>query len=221
MRYDAADRLEPLFGSKTRARLLEILLGSPERRFYVRELIRLVGAGASSVQRELESLEALGLVYSEREGRTRFFRAAPESALAAPLTELIAAEAKAAYATRAEAVADAAAGDAAPHPLAARVNRHVAPFLGRIEDACRRHHVAECALFGSSTETEPDVTPRDLDVLVRFEDAAEPVESYFGLLQELERIMGMPVDVVEEPAVRNPYLLQSLDATKVVLYAAA
>jgi len=37
----------------------------------------------------------------------------------------------------------------------------------------------------------------------------------------LERILGLPVDLIERAPVRNPYFLESIDRRKVLLYAAA
>ena len=55
-------RLEQLFGSKTRARLLGIFLQHPQDFFYVRELTRKIGAQLNSVRRELKNLIDIGLV---------------------------------------------------------------------------------------------------------------------------------------------------------------
>lgn len=61
-------RIEQLFGSKTRARLLSLFLENPERAFYVRELTRRIDAQLNSVRRELKNLVELGLVL-EVEGK--------------------------------------------------------------------------------------------------------------------------------------------------------
>ena len=50
---------------------------------------------------------------------------------------------------------------------------------------------------------------------------AEHAEQYFGLMEDLERLLGRPVDLVEPGPIRNPYFLQSLEETQVLLYAAA
>jgi predicted transcriptional regulator len=62
-------KLEQLFGSKTRARLLALLLQYPDQTFFVRELTRKIDAQLNSVRRELKNLIELGLV-EEREGKT-------------------------------------------------------------------------------------------------------------------------------------------------------
>jgi len=55
-------RLEQLFGSKTRARLLGLFLDNHEQSFFVRELTRKIDAQLNSVRRELQNLIDLGLV---------------------------------------------------------------------------------------------------------------------------------------------------------------
>lgn len=55
-------KLEQLFGSKTRARLLGLFLQHPDDAFFVRELTRKIDAQLNSVRRELKNLMELGLV---------------------------------------------------------------------------------------------------------------------------------------------------------------
>ena len=55
-------KVEHLFGSKTRSRLLQLFVNSPEDVFYVRELTRKIGAQLNSVRRELNNLIGLGIV---------------------------------------------------------------------------------------------------------------------------------------------------------------
>lgn len=55
-------KLEQLFGSKTRARLLAVFLQQPEQAFFVRELTRKIDAQLNSVRRELQNLVELGIV---------------------------------------------------------------------------------------------------------------------------------------------------------------
>lgn len=66
--------IEQLFGSKTRARLLQLFLQNPETAYFVRELTRKIDAQLNSVRRELSNLVALGIVIeqvvdSEAQGR--------------------------------------------------------------------------------------------------------------------------------------------------------
>lgn len=61
-------RIEQLFGSKTRARLLTLFLENGDRAFYVRELTRRIDAQLNSVRRELKNLVDVGIVL-EVEGK--------------------------------------------------------------------------------------------------------------------------------------------------------
>lgn len=59
-------RVEQLFGSKTRVRLLSLFLENPEQSFFVRELTRKIDAQLNSVRRELQNLVEVGLVVEHR-----------------------------------------------------------------------------------------------------------------------------------------------------------
>jgi predicted transcriptional regulator len=63
-------RLEQLFGSKTRARLLGLFLQNPDEAYFVRELTRKIGAQLNSVRRELKNLQEIGLV-EEQENKDK------------------------------------------------------------------------------------------------------------------------------------------------------
>ncbi len=77
-------------------------------------------------------------------------------------------------------------------------------------------------MFGSATDLESDVAPRDLDVLVRLGGPLEGrAARFFALRAELERASGLPVDLVEEEAVTNPYLRDEIERTGVVILEAA
>lgn len=57
--------IEKLFGSKTRAKLLELFFSNVGKSYYVREITRVVEEQINSVRRELINLEAIGIVKSE------------------------------------------------------------------------------------------------------------------------------------------------------------
>ena len=60
-------KLEQMFGSKTRARLMGLFLSQPDDTFFVRELTRRIDAQLNSVRRELKNLVQLGFL-AEKEG---------------------------------------------------------------------------------------------------------------------------------------------------------
>jgi len=82
--------LEKLFTSGIRADIMALLFNSPEEKFYVREIARLVNKNPSGVKRELEKLEKMGLVISEKEGNLRYFKVNRNSPLFPELKGLIA-----------------------------------------------------------------------------------------------------------------------------------
>jgi predicted nucleotidyltransferase len=208
-----ADRRVDTQAGSSIGSLLALLLADPGAHIHLRELARRAGVGVSSVQREVEHLERLGILRSERRGSNRFFYAEVDHPFYPELRALVLKGALVAPPARSEDVTGAEG----------RVNPRLRPLLPRVVDACRRHHVSRVALFGSATETDPEVEPRDADVLVTFEalPADARAGAYADLLVDLESIMGMPVDIVVSTSVRNPYLRDELDRTQVVLYEVA
>ena len=91
-----------------------------------------------------------------------------------------------------------------------------------IEDLCRRFHVKTLELFGSAATGEFDPERSDLDFLVDFlpRQPGTFAKSYFGLLFALRDLFHRHVDLVETPAITNPYFLRSVNKQRRVVYAA-
>lgn len=90
-----------------------------------------------------------------------------------------------------------------------------------LERLCRQYRVRRLELFGSAA-TGRDTAESDLDFLVEFEAllSGEYADTYFGLLESLERLFDRPVDLLVASAIRNPYLRRSIDENKALIYAA-
>lgn len=85
---------------------------------------------------------------------------------------------------------------------------------------CRRWRVAELALFGSVLR-EDFGRDSDVDVLVSFESgAAWSLLDLVTMQEELSAIVGRPVDLIEEAALRNPFRRSAIVSSKQVVYAA-
>ena len=82
--------LRSLFSSTIRADVLALLLNSPEERFYVREAAKLLRKNPSGVKRELDKLEEMGIVFSEKVANLKYFQANKNSPLFSELKDLIA-----------------------------------------------------------------------------------------------------------------------------------
>ena len=94
--------------------------------------------------------------------------------------------------------------------------------LGEVAALCRRYRVVRLFLFGSATRGDFDAERSDFDFLVEFESLprGEYADSYFGLLEDLEQLLGRPVDLVVASAIRNPYFRESVEETRTLLHAA-
>ncbi len=81
--------LKSLFSSSIRADVLSLLLNSPDEKFYVREIAKLLRKNPSGVKRELDNLEQMGIVLSERVANLKYFQANNDSPLFSELKNLI------------------------------------------------------------------------------------------------------------------------------------
>ena len=80
--------LEALF-SQTRRRLLTGFFRQPARRFYLREIQRMVGTGHGAVQRELANLAEAGILSREEEHGRVYFSANHASPIFADLRAIV------------------------------------------------------------------------------------------------------------------------------------
>jgi len=71
--------MREILGSRARVKLLTLFLLSPGERFYIRELTRKTGENINSVRRELQRLERVGLLVSEREGNLNYYEVNQEA----------------------------------------------------------------------------------------------------------------------------------------------
>lgn len=88
---------------------------------------------------------------------------------------------------------------------------------------CVQHRVERLYLFGSAARGEFDPAASDLDFLVEFEPMSprEHADAFFGLLEDLERLFGRHVDLLEPEPIKNPYLWESIVQSRQILYEAA
>ena len=96
------------------------------------------------------------------------------------------------------------------------------PQLEAITAACRRHHVARLHAFGSVLRADYRPGESYIDLLVEFQplDASSLYKAYFALLNDLRQDLAARVDLVMSDAVRNPYIKQTIEASKQEIYAA-
>jgi predicted nucleotidyltransferase len=98
------------------------------------------------------------------------------------------------------------------------VQRH----RSELEQLCRHFNVRRLELFGSAATGQHLPRDSDIDFLVEFAPlpSGTYADTYFGLREGLEQLFKRPVDLVVAGAIKNPYFRQSVEQTKVLLYAA-
>jgi len=90
----------------------------------------------------------------------------------------------------------------------------------RVEAFCRKWSVKELSIFGSALREDfrPD---SDVDVLVELdEDAPWDAFQWVDMIEELREIFNREVDLVEKPAIRNPFRRKHILGHHEVIYAA-
>lgn len=92
-------------------------------------------------------------------------------------------------------------------------------FSDEINELCKLHEVKTLFAFGSVVHD--NLKPfSDIDLLVDI-DAKDPLiysDHYFDLKFQLEKLLQRRIDLLEEKAIRNPFLKKQIDSDKVLLY---
>jgi uncharacterized protein len=90
----------------------------------------------------------------------------------------------------------------------------------QIEAFCRRWQIREFTLFGSVLR-EDFRENSDIDVMVEFEPAARhTLFEFFDMQEELKRMFGRPVDLVQKSAVTNPFVRHHIRHNRQVVFRA-
>lgn len=98
----------------------------------------------------------------------------------------------------------------------------IAQHRSGISAICQRYRIQRLEVFGSAARAD-DFNPAssDADFLVEFAADAQPdLAAFFGAKADLEKLLGRGVDLVEPGAVRNPYVLASINRSREAVYAA-
>jgi|MudIll2142460700_1097286.scaffolds.fasta_scaffold15474_2 hypothetical protein len=87
-----------------------------------------------------------------------------------------------------------------------------------IEKICKDLRVKHLDLVGSASRSDFQSDKSDIDLLVEFDGIDKLFDRYFELKIKLEEQLGRQVDVIQESAVKNPYVKKSLNRDKVRIY---
>ncbi len=88
-----------------------------------------------------------------------------------------------------------------------------------IVSLCKQYRVKRLFVFGSVL-TQRFNKNSDIDIIVDFEDIDlyKYADNYFDLKAALELLFKRKVDLLEDKAIKNPFLRQSIDTTKQLIY---
>ncbi len=93
----------------------------------------------------------------------------------------------------------------------------------QIEELCRRYGVERLRVFGSALRPDWNERSSDFDFLAEFGTPPPGINLFdqqFGLLADLERLLGHPVDVVDWHAAKKPAFREVAESQAQVVYAA-
>jgi uncharacterized protein len=92
-----------------------------------------------------------------------------------------------------------------------------------LANLCKKYHVASLDVFGSAATNEFNELTSDIDFMVVFDESVNPnrFDTFFALQEELKKLFGRPVDLVEPGGLRNPYFIESIEQTRRRVYAAS
>jgi uncharacterized protein len=107
-----------------------------------------------------------------------------------------------------------------PHPTEIGYAGIIEPKLSALDALCRQFGVRRLDLFGSAADGRFEPARSDIDLLVEFEPMPPGgyAAAYFSLHEALEALFERKVDLVTEPALKNPYLRQRIESQKRVLF---
>ena len=88
-----------------------------------------------------------------------------------------------------------------------------------VRTLCKLHKVQRLFVFGSvlSDRFQKD---SDIDLIVDFQgvELYDYADNYFNFKDSLENLFKREVDLLEDKAIKNPYLRQSIDSSKQLVY---
>ena len=94
-------------------------------------------------------------------------------------------------------------------------------YIDEINKLCENHKVRKLFAFGSVLNSE-FTKDSDVDLVVDFInlDPLDYAENYFGLKFSLEELLNRQIDLLEQKALKNKYLVLSINNSKKLLYEA-
>lgn len=91
--------------------------------------------------------------------------------------------------------------------------------IERVKNLCVKHKVKKLFVFGSVLKAHFN-KESDIDLIVEFDnvDLYEYADNYFNFKDELEILFKRSIDLLEQAAIKNPYLIRQIDSEKQLIY---
>lgn len=88
-----------------------------------------------------------------------------------------------------------------------------------LKKLCAMYNVEKMYLFGSALNSNFN-KKSDIDLLVKFKsiELSRYFDNYMDFKNNLEKLFGREVDLVEEQTLRNPILINSINKSKELIY---
>ena len=94
-------------------------------------------------------------------------------------------------------------------------------YKNKIIKLCERYQVKHLFAFGSVlTNRFSDSSDVDLLVDINSKNPIDYAENYFDLKFELEDLLKRKIDLLEERGLKNKYLIENIDNSKLLIYGA-
>lgn len=93
-------------------------------------------------------------------------------------------------------------------------------YIGEIKIICQKNKVKSLYVFGSVlTDRFSEISDIDFIVDIDSIDPLDYADNYFNLKFALEELLNKQIDLLENKAIKNPYLRENIDKSKTLLYA--
>ena len=93
-------------------------------------------------------------------------------------------------------------------------------YINEINTLCLQNKVKSLYVFGSVL-TNRFSEKSDIDLIVEIDsnDPFDYADSYFNLKFALQDLFRRPIDLLENKAIKNPYIRKNIDSSKSLIYA--
>ncbi len=101
------------------------------------------------------------------------------------------------------------------------MNPIIGDKLDKIKYLCQLYDIKSMCVFGSTCSDKFN-EKSDIDILISFKDISieKYTDNYFELHDRLEELLNRKIDLLTENSLSNPYFIEAVEETKLLLYAA-